>query len=259
MSASHDAGPAPERLRGPLTGLAPEVKLAGLVAFLVVVATVPPTSPWPFLACGLVAVVVATLAFVDWRAVRRRIALEAPLVVLAVTYAVFGQGARTEVAGLSLSTAGLQAGGGILTKATIGVVAVSAIAASTTAPETVEGLRRLRAPAWFCELVAVAARQLDVVRETYERLRLAASVRSGRNGRLVGLGVATRSLGSLLVRSVERADRLQLAGALRGAGTAPLHPVPAAGRPARSTGGAGAWAAALAPALVAVGAVVVLP
>ena len=84
MSASHAAGPAPDRLRGPLSGLAPEVKVVGLVAFLLVVAVTPPTAPWALAAQGAVAVAVAGLALVDPRAVAGRLALDLPLAVLTV-------------------------------------------------------------------------------------------------------------------------------------------------------------------------------
>ncbi|MEA2684894.1 MAG: hypothetical protein QOE93_89, partial [Actinomycetota bacterium] len=49
MTTAHDTtggATKADRIRGPLTGLAPEAKLGGLVAFLLVVATTPPSRPW---------------------------------------------------------------------------------------------------------------------------------------------------------------------------------------------------------------------
>jgi energy-coupling factor transporter transmembrane protein EcfT len=125
-------------------------------------------------------------------------------------------------------------------------VAVSAVAAATSTADTIEGLGRLGAPPWFRQLVALAARQLQVVRADLDRIRLAGAVRGGRST----WSVATRSLGSLFVRSAERAERLQLATELRGGGAPPP-----AGRPAPTR----QWAVALVPGALALAALVVLP
>lgn len=221
MSTTHHAiaGRGQARVRGPLTGLAPEAKLVGLVAFLVVVAVTPPSRPWALAGQAVVAAAMAAVALVTPRDLLRRLAIDLPLVVLAVTMAVAGTGPKMDVAGLSLSRAGLQVGLALLAKATIGMVAVSAVAASTTASETVTGLRRLRLPAWICDLVALTTRQLQVLGDELGRLRLASAVRAGTRGRRGEWTAMARALGVLFVRSVERTDRLQVALAARG-GTA---------------------------------------
>ena len=158
--------------------------------------------------------------------------------------AVAGSGPRIHLAGVGLSRAGLQVGLALLAKATIGVVAVSAVAASTTASETVAGLRRLRLPGWMCDLVALTARQLQVLGDELARLRLAGSVRAGTRGRRAEWSAVARSLGVLFVRSVERADRLDVALAARGGPPPPPPPTPA---PATTA----AWLPALLPAAAA--------
>ena len=195
MSASHAAGPAPDRLRGPLSGLAPEVKVVGLVAFLLAVAVTPPSAPWALAAQGAVAVAVAGLALVDPRAVAGRLALDLPLAVLAVVYALAGKGPHVEVLGLSLSQPGLRVGLAILAKATIGIVAVSALAASTSVPATIAGLARLGVPAWFRHLLALSVRQLQVLRADLARIRRAVEVRTAATRRSVALAAGARSLG----------------------------------------------------------------
>jgi cobalt/nickel transport system permease protein len=247
MSSSHAAANAPSRLRGPLTALAPEAKLAGLVAFLLVVAVTPPSRPAALAGQAAVALVVAAAAMVEPRDVGRRLLIDLPLLVLAATLAVAGSGPRVDVAGLSLSEDGLQVGTALLGKASIAIVAVSAVAASTSMAETVGGLRRLRLPAWCCELVALTARQLDVLRDEVGRVRLAGSVRAGTRGSTGEWSAVGRSLGVLFVRSIERMDQLQLAAAARG-GTRPGATVLAdTAPPATPT----AWILALAPAAAA--------
>jgi cobalt/nickel transport system permease protein len=253
VSRAHaEAASAPSRLPGPLTAIAPEAKVAGLVAFLVAVAVTPPSAPWALAVDGLVAVTVAALALVDWRAVAGRLTLDLPLVVLAATYALAGRGPHVEALGLTLSEPGLRAGTAIVAKATIGIVAVSALAASSSVPEIVDGLGRMGAPAWFRRLVLLTARQLGVLRAEAARLRLAVAVRTGSGRRSVVLASGARALGSLFVRSTERADRLHLAAELRGASTAP-----APGRAEVRVGWA-TWLLVLGPALVAVAARVAL-
>ena len=245
----HAAGPAPDRLRGPLSGLPAEVKVVGLVAFLLVVAVTPPTAPWALAAQGAVAVAVAGLALVDARAVAGRLALDLPLAVLAVVYALAGRGPYIEVLGVSLSEPGLRVGLAILAKATIGIVAVSALAASTSVPDTITGLARLGVPAWFRHLLALSVRQLQVLRADLGRIRLAVEVRTASTRRTVALAAGARSLGVLFVRSTERADTLRLAADLRGgegAGSPPADPDVGAARP-----GPAAWLLALVPAVMA--------
>lgn len=257
MSASHAAGPAPDRLRGPLTALAAEVKVVGLVAFLVAVAVTPPTAPWALAAQGAVAAAVAVAALVDWRAVAGRLALDLPLAVLAVAYALAGRAPHVEVAGLSLSEPGLRVGLGILVKATIGIVSVSALAASTSLPDTVAGLARVGVPAWFRQLLALSARQLQVLRADLARIRRAVEVRTASQRRTVVLAAGARSLGALFIRSTERAESLRLAAALRGGDGGPAA-VPSGEVAGRGSRGAAAWAAGLLPAAVAVAVSVVL-
>jgi cobalt/nickel transport system permease protein len=242
VSSAHRQERAAARLHGPVSRLAPGPKVAGLVAFLVVVAVTPATAPAALAAQGLIAAAAATLALVDWRAVAARLTLDLPLAVLALATALAGRPPHVEVAGVALSEPGLRAGLAILARATIGIVAVSAVAASSSVPEIVDGLRRLGAPAWFRQLVAVTARQLQVLRADLARLRLAVAVRTGSGRRTLALASGARSLGSLFVRSTERAERLRLAAELRGGELAPA---------ATPAGTAATWAAALIPAALA--------
>jgi len=217
MSGPHgSAGRAGERVVGPLDRLAPEAKLLGLLGFLLVTAVTPADRPEVLAAQGAVAVLIAAAAAVEPRTVLRRLLLDAPLLVLAATYAVAGRGPRTSVLGPSLSTEGLQVGLAVLAKATIGIVTVSALVATTPVGELVVGLRRLGLPGWFCDLVGLSARQTAVLGADLERLRLAAAFRGGGRGRRAQWSAVARALGASFLRATERVDRLQLAAQARG-------------------------------------------
>ncbi len=254
MSSAHGAVVVGERLESPLTRLAPEVKVVALVAFLLAVALTPASRPWAFAAHATVVGVVAVVALVPFRTLAGRLVFEIPVFALAATYALAGRGPRVEVAaGLTLSRAGLAVAFGVLSKATIGVVAVSIVAASTTATELVRGLARLRVPGWFCDLVALSARQVEILRAEAARVRLAAELRGG-PGRLATWRAVARGLGTLFVQGAARAERLTTSLAIRAPGSGPLVLAPASVVTPPAT--TGQWFASLTPATLA-GAVLV--
>ena len=235
-----------ERVVGPLDRLAPEAKLVGLIAFLLVSAVTPQGRFAVLAAHASVAVAVAVVAAVPSRTLARRFLLDVPLVVLALTYAAAGRGPRTSVLGLSLSVAGLEVGSSMVAKATIGIIAVSALAATTSATETVAGLRRLGLPGWFTDLVGLSARQAGVLGADVERLRLAASVRG--RGRWSEWTAVARALGVSFIRATERVDRLQLAAQARGGTT--IGAIVVAG-PTVTAATAGTWTLVALPTLAA--------
>ena len=235
-----------ERVVGPLDRMEPEAKLVGLVGFLLVSAVTPPGRFGILAAHAAVAVAVAALAAVPPRTLARRFLLDVPLVVLALTYAAAGRGPRTSVLGLSLSVAGLEVGSSMVAKATIGIIAVSALAATTSVTETVAGLRRLGLPGWFTDLVGLSARQAGVLGADVERMRLAASVRG--RGRWSEWTAVARALGVSFIRATERVDRLQLAAQARGGTT--LGAIVVAG-PSTAVANAGTWTLATLPAATA--------
>ena len=250
MSGAHGSARRPgERVFGPLDRLAPEAKLVGLLGFLLVTAVTPPDRPAVLAGQGAFALLIAALASVEARALLRRLVLDAPLLALAATYAVAGEGPRTSVLGISLSAAGLEVGLAVLGKATIGIVTVSAVAATTTVSEMVAGMRRLGLPAWFCDLVGLSARQATVLGGDLQRLRLAASVRCGGRGRRAEWSAVGRALGASFVRATERVDRLQLAAQARGGTTLGALVLPG---PVVATATISTWLMAALPAAAAV-------
>lgn len=255
MSSAHGSAVVGERLESPLTRLAPEVKVVALVAFLVAVALTPTSRPWAFAVHGAVVLAVAVVALVPLRTLAGRLVFELPVLALAATYAVAGRAPRVEVvAGLTLSRPGLSVAFGVLAKATIGVVAVSIVAASTTATELVRGLARLRVPSWFCDLVALAARQVEVLRAEGSRVRLAAELRGG-TGRVATWRAVARGLGTLFVQGAARAERLATSLAVRAPGSGPLIVAPS-GPATAAAATPRQWCTALVPAALAGGVLV---
>ena len=127
-----------------------------------------------------------------------------------------GRGERVEVAGLSLSVAGLWAAWNILVKATLGVAATVLLAATTPVPEVLRGLERLRTPRVVVAICGFMVRYGDVVVGEMRRMRIAQRSR-GYDGRWIWQARAVAaSAGALFVRSYERGERVYLAMLSRG-------------------------------------------
>ena len=117
-----------------------------------------------------------------------------------------GQGARVEVLGLSLSVAGLWGAWNILVKGTLGVAATVVLAATTTVPELLQALERLRVPTVFVAITAFMIRYGDVI----SRRAAADADRPGSRGsdpRWLWQARAVADIGRRAVRPLLRARR----------------------------------------------------
>ena len=223
----------------------PECKVAATVLFVLAVVAAPREAFWAYGCFAAALVGLALVASVPLGLIGRRLAIEVPFVAFALLLPFVGRGERVEVAGLSLSVAGLWAAWNILVKATLGVAATVLLAATTPVPEVLRGLERLRTPQVVVAICGFMVRYGDVVVGEMRRMRIAQRSR-GYDGRWIWQARAVAaSAGALFVRSYERGERVYLAMLSRGYdGAMPPGRAPAA--TARQ------WSAALAfPALAA--------
>ncbi|SEO89702.1 cobalt ECF transporter T component CbiQ [Trujillonella endophytica] len=227
--------------------LAPHVKLVAVVAFALVVVATPVHAGWAwaaYAAFGVLVLAVAAVAGLTAGRLARGLAVELPFVVFALLLPFVSRGPRVEVAGLSLSESGLTAGGGLLAKATLSVLAATVLAATTEARELLRGLERLRLPAALVQILSFMIRYADVVSGELRRMRVARESRGFRARHLGALRVLGPAAASLFVRSYERGERVHLAMLSRGY-TGRLAAAPAAAvRP-------GSWALGLSLPLAA--------
>jgi cobalt/nickel transport system permease protein len=228
--------------------LEPHTKLVAVLAFaLVVVATPVHTgwAPWAYAAFLGLLLTVAAIAGVRPGRLFRSLLVEVPFVFFAVLLPVVSRGPRTEVLGLSLSESGLVAGGSILAKATLSVLAATLLAATTDPRALLRGLERLRLPTVLVQILSFMIRYADVVGGELRRMRVARESRGFRARHLGALKVLGPAAGSLFIRSYERGERVHLAMLSRGyTGRLPTGPVAVVG--GRS------WAIALSLPLAAV-------
>ncbi len=118
-------------------------------------------------------------------------------------------------------------------RAAVSFLATAAFLHGTPEPEVLAALRWFRLPPALAETVAFALRYLHTLGEEAGRMLQARAARSAGNGALVLRAGATGGIiGALFLRSFERSERVALAMAARGAGTAsfgvrgPSHPAP---------------------------------
>ncbi|WP_422748220.1 cobalt ECF transporter T component CbiQ [Mycobacterium sp. WMMD1722] len=225
-----------------------EVKIVGLLAFVLAVVATPRETLWPYGIYGLIVAAVWWLARLPLRWVLPRMLIEAPFVVLALLLPFTEGGERVLVGGVSLSVAGLYAAWGIVAKGTLGVAAALAVAATTSAAQLPAALSRLGAPPVVTSVLVLMIRYVDLLAAEAARMRLARISRGDSPRALHQAGAIATGIGALFVRSYERGERVYVAMLSRGfEGRAP--DLAAVGAPPRA--GAAQWTFALAPAAAA--------
>ena len=250
MGAGHGGALAAAYVPGdsPVHRLAPHTKLVAVLAFALVVVATPVHVGWAaaaYAAFLLLLLVVAAVARVRPGRLLRGLVVEVPVVLFAVLLPFVSRGPRTDVLGVSLSESGLAAGGSILAKATLSVLAATLLAATTDARALLRGLERLRLPTVLVQILSFMIRYADVVGGELGRMRVARESRGFRGRHLGALKVLGPAAGSLFIRSYERGERVHLAMLSRGyTGRLPGGPV--------AVVGGRAWATALSLPLAAV-------
>lgn len=227
-----------------------EVKIVTLVVFVLAVVATPREMFWPFGIYALILLGIWRLGRIPLRWILPRMLIEVPFLILAVLLPFAEGGQRIDVAGLSVSVAGLYAAWGIVIKGTLGVAASLTLAATTTARELPLALSRLGMPALVTSVLVLMVRYIDVLSAEASRMRMARLSRGDSPRTLHQAGAIAKSVGALFLRSYERGERVYLAMLSRGYdGTVPplvLGPGGAVRAPVS------VWALAMVPAIAAV-------
>lgn len=219
----------------PVHRLAPEVKIAAMVVFTIVVVITPRGEFWAFAGYAALIAAVAATARIPPAWLAKRATIELPFVILAVVLPFAGYGERVTWLGMSLSIDGLYGAWNIFAKGTLGVLASLTLAATTTTRDLLLGLDRLRCPQVITQIATFMLRYLDVLTGEARRMRIARLSR-GYDPRFIWQVKAFAiGVGALFLRAFERGERVYLAMVSRGY-TGRL-PAPPGSRAA----GAGQW------------------
>ncbi|MGQ0774356.1 MAG: cobalt ECF transporter T component CbiQ [Pseudonocardiales bacterium] len=200
----------------PVHRLPPQVKVLAAFLFVCCVVATPREVFWAFGGYLLVLAGVWVVAAIPLGWIARRALIEAPFLVLAVLLPFAEGGQRVQVAGVSLSVAGLLAGWNIVVKGTLGVLTSLTLAATTTPRDLLLGLQRLRVPGTITTIATLMLRYLEVIIGEARRMRVA-RISRGHDPRLLWqAGATARGVGSLFLRSYERGERVHMAMLARG-------------------------------------------
>ncbi len=202
----------------PIHRLDPRAKIVGFLTVTVVAVSTPPSLWWLYAACGSALVAVAALARVGPNVVWHRARVVLPFVLLAAAFLPFVRkgGPTIEIGPLGLSEAGLMTFGAVAAKATLGTVSAVLLGATTTFPDVLRGLERLRIPRLLVLVAAFMYRYLFVVVGEVQRMRAALAARGYRPRHALHARPVGRAASSLFLRTYARGERVYSAMLARG-------------------------------------------
>jgi cobalt/nickel transport system permease protein len=125
-------------------------------------------------------------------------------------------GPQVEVGPFSLSEAGLATLALVTVKATIGTVSAVLLGTTTSFPDVLHGLERMRVPRLLTVIAAFMYRYLFVIADEARRMRAALAARAYRPRHLGQVAALGRMVTGLFLRSYERGERVYLAMVARG-------------------------------------------
>ena len=199
----------------PIHRLDPRVKVVTTLLFLFVVVSFPIHDVTGLIPFALFPVLMAALGGIPVRFILRKVLLVSPF---ALCVGIFNPLLDTRtvavVAGLPVS-AGLLSFLSILVKFALTVSATLLLIATTSFPGVCHALRRLGCPPLFISQLQFLYRYLFVLAEEAMRIVRARDLRSfGKRG--TGAAVFVRLAGILLIRTLDRAERIYQAMLSRG-------------------------------------------
>lgn len=179
------------------------LKLAVCLVLIGGVAALPSQhAPWA-LAVLPALFVVAWLARLELEPVLRRLALALPFLLGGASLSLF-------------QPQGRQIALGSLIKAAVCCFSLLLLGSTTPLSELVRSLRRLHVPEPLCETLALLARYSSLLGEEARRMRRARAGRTLRASRWQQWRALGNSIGLLFIRTVSRAERVQIAMRSRG-------------------------------------------
>lgn len=145
----------------------------------------------------------AVLARLNLKELLLRLSLAAPFLLGVASLALF-------------QPHGLRAALGLLAKSAVCLCTLQLLARTTPLAELLRTLRRMHVPELLCEALALLARYSSLLIDEARRMRRARAGRTLRASRWHFWRAQGNSLGLLFVRSVSRAERIQIAMRARG-------------------------------------------
>lgn len=214
MSGGHHQAPTPVR-DGALRALDARVKILVLLGLIVTAVSTPAGAYPSFAAYALLLLGLGLAARVSPKLVLRRLSLALPFILVVTAFLPFVEPGQQYSLGGGEATRWLIFWN-VLSKALLGVFAMTLLMATTPIAELLRGFQQLKVPRSLLLLIAFAARYLEVLVAEARRMRQARDARAygGRwiwQSRVIGHMIA-----SLFLRAYERGERVYAAMLSRG-------------------------------------------
>jgi cobalt/nickel transport system permease protein len=222
MSGMHEIGVAGNPA-SPVHRLDPRAKIVGLAGITVVAVSTPPRL-WPVLAaCALALAAIAAAGRVGPGVIWTRARVVLPLVIFVAVFVPFVRGGeQIDLGPVEVSREGLTTFFAVSSKALIGTVSAVLLGATTTFPDVLHGLERMRAPRLLTLIAAFMYRYLFVITGEVRRMRVALASRGYRPRHALQAAAIGRVATALFLRTFERGERVYVAMLARGyTGTTP--------------------------------------
>ena len=202
----------------PAHRLDPRAKIVGLLG-VTLVAVSTPLARWPvYVACAAVLVAYAAVARVPPRELWRRVRVVLPLVLVVGLFVPLARPGGREIAlgPLTIHEAGLAILATVAAKATIGTLSAALLGATTTFPDVLRGLERMRVPRLLILIAGFMYRYLFVIVEEVGRMRAALVSRGYRPRHALQAGPMGRVATAMFLRTYSRGERVHQAMLARG-------------------------------------------
>jgi cobalt/nickel transport system permease protein len=219
MHATGVAGDTASRIHR----LDPRAKIAGFAGITVVGVSTPPRYWAVLTVCALALAAIAAAARIGPGVIWSRARVVLPLVVFVAVFVPFVRGGEAvDLGPLAVSRDGLTTFAAVSSKALIGTVSAVLLGATTSFPDVLHGLERMRAPRLLTLIAAFMYRYLFVIGGEARRMRVALAARGYRPRHALQAAAIGRVATALFLRTFERGERVYVAMLARGyAGAAP--------------------------------------
>jgi cobalt/nickel transport system permease protein len=216
MSGIHETGVAGDP-GSRIHRLDPRAKIVGLAGITVVAVSTPPRL-WPVLVvCALAQAAIAVAGRVGPGVIWTRARVVLPLVLFVAVFVPFVRGGeQVDLGPVDVSREGLTTFFAVGSKALIGTVSAVLLGATTSFPDVLHGLERMRAPRLLTLIAAFMYRYLFVITGEVRRMRVALASRGYRPRHALQAAALGRVATALFLRTFERGERVYVAMLARG-------------------------------------------
>jgi len=209
-------------LVSPLHSLDARVKIISFMALVVVAVSTPPEYFVAFAAYAVILIAAIAISRVPARYFAMRLLMILPFVVLvAIAIPFVHTDSALTVPGIGFNPANASRSGwmilwNVTAKAFIAITALSVMSATTTFPDFIKGLERMRVPRALIMPTVFMYRYIFVLIAEALRMKRAADSRLYEGRWLKHAGTIGRMIGTLFLRSYERGERIYCAMIARG-------------------------------------------